>query len=190
MVNTSQWNETELLRSAAGGDKEAFRRLVDKYHPLVAATVIGMLGAGPEAEDIGQETFLRLYSTLNRFRGEASVGTYLTRIAMNLSLNEIRRRKRLAFFGIRLSKSDEFQKLDGQAEAEFRDFHQSIERAILRLEPAFRAVAVLCWMDGHTFQEAAAILEIPIGTALSRLHRARKLVRAWLTPNKEDGRHG
>jgi len=70
----------------------------------VAATVIGMLGHCPEAEDIGQETFIRFYKSLDKFRGDASVGTYLTRIAINLSLNEIKRRRRQRKFFF--SKSD------------------------------------------------------------------------------------
>ena len=68
-----------------------------RYESKVAATVVGMLGAGNEADDVGQETFIRFYNALKNFREEASVGTYITRIAINLSLNELRRRKRRRF---------------------------------------------------------------------------------------------
>ncbi|MDH5745133.1 MAG: helix-turn-helix domain-containing protein, partial [Candidatus Aminicenantes bacterium] len=77
-------NEQELVRAAKNGDKNAFKELIKKYEHQVAATVIGMLGNCPEAEDVGQETFIRLYQSLDKFRGEASLGTYLTRIAINL----------------------------------------------------------------------------------------------------------
>jgi RNA polymerase sigma-70 factor, ECF subfamily len=182
--------EKELLQSAAAGDREAFRLLVEKHHSLVAATVIGMLGHGPESEDIGQEAFLRMHAALKGFRGEASIGTYLTRIAMNLCLNEIRRRKRRARFDFRFSKSEPPRTSDGRTEIESMSFQDSIRRAILRLEPEQRSTVVLCWMDGHTARDAADILGIPIGTVLSRLHRARKNLRQWLAPEMEDKHHG
>jgi len=75
-------DEKKLISLARDGNKDAFRELVTKYEPQIAGTVIGMLGPGPEAEDIGQETFIRLYRSLPKFRGESSFSTYLTRIAI------------------------------------------------------------------------------------------------------------
>ena len=82
------------MARASAGDAAAFRQLVDRYQPIVASVVIGMLGAGDDAEDVGQETFIRFYAALTQFRGDASLSTYLRRIAMNLSLNALKRRKR------------------------------------------------------------------------------------------------
>ncbi len=79
---------------APEGDEEAFRCLVERYEGAVAATVIGMLGPGGEVDDVGQEVFVRFYRALDRFRGDSSLKTYLTRIAINLSLNELKRRRR------------------------------------------------------------------------------------------------
>src|SRR4051812_20075618 len=76
----------ELLQLARDGDERAFRELVERYEPAVASVVVGMLGAGDDADDVGQETFIRFYRALGSFRGEASLKTYLRRIAMNLSL--------------------------------------------------------------------------------------------------------
>jgi RNA polymerase sigma-70 factor (ECF subfamily) len=176
--------DATLLDAARNGDRNAFRLLVDKYHGQVAATVIGMLGPAPEARDVGQETFVRFYQALGRFRGEATVGTYLTRIAMNLCLNEIRRRRRHA----RLREAaweHGARSVDGRDDAEARDFREKTHAAVLRLDPEFRAVVVLCWMEERTAREAAEILGIPLGTALSRLHRARQSLRAWLDPEEE-----
>ena len=86
--------DTALIDRARAGDEAAFRGLVERYESQVAATVVGMLGPGDEADDVGQETFVRFYQALSKFRGEAALGTYLTRIAMNLSLNAIKRRQR------------------------------------------------------------------------------------------------
>ncbi|SVD24097.1 uncharacterized protein METZ01_LOCUS376951, partial [marine metagenome] len=77
--------DTAFIDRAREGDETAFRVLVERYEPQVAATVVGMLGPGDEADDVGQETFVRFYRALAKFRGDAALGTYLTRIAMNLS---------------------------------------------------------------------------------------------------------
>ena len=86
-------SDEELLRSARAGDEEAFRSLVERYEHKVAATVIGMLGPGDEADDVGQETFIRFYRAMGNYRGEARLGTYITRIAINLSLKALKRRR-------------------------------------------------------------------------------------------------
>jgi DNA-directed RNA polymerase specialized sigma24 family protein len=83
-----------LLDAARKGDHEAFKALVISHESQVAATIIGMLGRCSEAEDIGQETFMRFYKALDHFKGESQLGTYLIRIAINLSINELKRRQR------------------------------------------------------------------------------------------------
>ena len=86
-----------LSKLVERGDEVELRynfEIIKKYEGQVAATVIGMLGHVPEVEDVGQETFIRFYRSLPTFRGDASAGTYLTRIAINLCLNELKKRKR------------------------------------------------------------------------------------------------
>ena len=87
-------SDAELLARARAGDDRAFAALVERYEGAVAATAIGMLGAGEDADDVGPETFIRFHRALDRFRGESSLKTYLVHIAMNLSLNALRRRRR------------------------------------------------------------------------------------------------
>ena len=94
MPHAAQPPDEELLARAGNGDHGAFRMLVERYEGRVAATVIGMLGPGQEADDVGQETFIRLYESLDTFRGDAKLSTYITRIAINQSLKALRRRKR------------------------------------------------------------------------------------------------
>ncbi len=84
----SDEDDRSLVDRAQSGDEQAFRILVERYEGAVAATVIGMLGHG--AGDVGQEVFVRFYRSLSRFRGEAAVKTYLTRIAINQSLNALK----------------------------------------------------------------------------------------------------
>jgi RNA polymerase sigma-70 factor (ECF subfamily) len=90
--------EVDLVRASLNGDKNAFGEIVNRYQKMVARTVKGMLGDSVFAEDIGQEVFINLYYSLSEFRGEAKLSTYIQKIAVNLTLNEIKRRKR--FFSL------------------------------------------------------------------------------------------
>jgi len=174
--------DEELIRRAREGDDEAFRGLVRRYESLVAGTVIGMLGQCPEADDVGQETFVRLYRSLKNFRSESKLGTYLTRIAINLSLNELKRRNRRKklFFQ---KPIDEIHDLpDENAHAESNEDREIVQQAIGKLEAKFRLVVVLRLIDGYSTEETAKILKIPIGTVLSRLARGQKKLRTLLKP--------
>lgn len=91
-------SDEKLIEAILAGNDNAFKEIVRRYEARVAATVFGMLGKCAEAEDVGQETFIRFYNSLKNFRGDSAVGTYLTRIAINLSLNELKRRKRSSMF--------------------------------------------------------------------------------------------
>jgi RNA polymerase sigma-70 factor (ECF subfamily) len=185
-VNTetmSGSSDDQLVEAARDGDSAAFKELVKRYESRVAATVVGMLGNTAEADDVGQETFIRFYRALKSFRGESSVGTYLTRIAINLSLNELKRRKR--FFSV-FSRSAEDDDLPEMKDPKATDFgfeeKEVVQWALQKLNPEFRSVLVLRLIDGYSTEETAAILKIPLGTALSRLARAQKKMREILTP--------
>lgn len=175
----------ELLHAARAGDAGAFRLLVERYEPVVASTVTGMLGPGDDAEDVGQETFIRFYRSLHRFREESSVKTYLRKIAMNLALNALRRRNR---FRLRfLSRDRPGEALDepsveGGAELDAAEVRTLVQGAIARLGPRHRPVVVLRMIDGCSTRETAEILGIPEGTVLSRLARAMKTLEAHLAP--------
>jgi RNA polymerase sigma-70 factor (ECF subfamily) len=175
-------NEQDLIASARNGDNDAFKEIVKKFESRVAATVIGMLGHCPEAEDIGQETFVRLYQSLHKFRGESSLGTYLTRIAINLSINEIRRRGRHR--KIYLTNSEEkIEKIaDTYNHNEQKEMSELIQTGLQKLPAKFRSVIVLRLIDGYSTEETAKILNLPVGTVLSRLSRAQMKLKKILTP--------
>lgn len=148
----------------------------------MAATVIGMLGYCTEADDVGQETFIRFYQSLNKFRGESSIGTYLTRIAINLSLNEIKKRQRRR----ELHLSSENEKMenvpDDSDRKNLKELKEIVHTGIQKLNPKYRSIIVLRLMQGYTTRETAQILNLPIGTVLSRLARAQMQLKKILTP--------
>ncbi len=174
-------SDEELIKAVLRGNTEAFRELVKRYEPRIAATIIGMLGQCPEAEDVGQETFIRFYKNLRNFRGDSSVGTYLTRIAINLSLNEIKRRKRRQTFFKR--ESNEVCNIpDEKTSRAYDDEKELVHWAIQKLEPKFRTVIILRLIDGYSTSETAEILGLPLGTVLSRLARAQQKLKEILLP--------
>ncbi|MCU0287638.1 MAG: RNA polymerase sigma factor [Acidobacteria bacterium] len=157
-----------------------------KYEHLVAKTVISMLGSGPEAEDTGQETFIRFYRSLNQFKGDSSISTYITRIAINLSLNELKRRKLKAkiFFHKHNSQTDEelFNSLTDKNNNHSTEIAQTVQKGLDLLDANSRAVIVMRLIHGYSTAETAKILKLPLGTVLSRLTRAQKKLKTILQP--------
>jgi len=170
-----------LIREARKGDDQAFKEIVRRYEPKVAATVIGMMGGGPEAEDVGQEVFVRFYTRLDHFQGASALGTYLTRIAINLSLNALKKRKRRR--SLFWEKSVEAYAVPSDNSVLPYDEKRAIVRQMLqRLSPEFRSVIVLRIMEGYSTRETAEILNIREGTVLSRLARGQRKMKTWLMP--------
>ena len=183
--------ERLLVARARAGDAAAFRQLVERYQPIVASVVIGMLGAGDDAEDVGQETFIRFYAALAQFRGDASPSTYLRRIAMNLSLNALKRRKRS---WLRLISRDASPAALHEPPVEAYDAERSeridvVRRAVAQLNEKQRAVVVLRLLDGLSTNETAAILELPPGTVMSRLSRGMAELERLLAPYAKGDEH-
>lgn len=177
----SSSDENELIRSSLEGDKNAFGEIVTRYQGMVARTVKSMLGDSVFSEDIGQEVFIKLYYSLSEFRGEAKLSTYIQKIAVNLTLNEIKRRKR--FFSMFSQKGNsemyEFEFAD-QDEAERKDAREIVDKALMKMEPKFRIILTMRMLQGYSTKETAEILNLPLGTVLSRLSRAQEQLRGIL----------
>jgi RNA polymerase sigma-70 factor (ECF subfamily) len=174
--------DNELIVAAQRGDLEAFGKLVERYERRVAGTVIGMIGDCDEADDVGQETFIRFYQSVKRFRGESKLETYLTRIAINLCLNELKRRKRHQLLFVRSSSAPEAEESYQVPEHDQHDQKHIVDRALQELKPEFRSVVVLRLIEGYSTEETARILKIPVGTVLSRLARAQEKLKQHLKP--------
>ena len=174
-------DEADLVRASIEGDRYAFEEIVNRYQKVVARTVKGMLGDSVFSEDIGQEVFIRLYHSLSEFRGESKLSTYIQRIAINLTLNEIKRRKR--FFSMFSQKGNnelyEFEIADTENE-ERVEAKEIVNKALMSLEPKFRIILTMRMLQGYSTKETAEILNVPLGTVLSRLSRAQEQLKGIL----------
>jgi RNA polymerase sigma-70 factor (ECF subfamily) len=174
-------DENALVKSSLEGDKNAFGEIVKRYQGMVARTVKSMLGDSVFSEDIGQEVFIKLYYSLPEFRGEAKLSTYIQKIAVNLTLNEIKRRKR--FFSMFSQKGNsemhEFEIAD-QDDAERKDTREIVGKALMKMEPKFRIILTMRMLQGYSTKETAEMLNMPLGTVLSRLSRAQEQLRGIL----------
>ncbi|MCX6255392.1 MAG: RNA polymerase sigma factor [Bacteroidia bacterium] len=178
------YNVTEdnvLVHASVDGDKKAFGEIVTRYQKMVARTVKGMLGDSVFAEDIGQEVFIKLYYSLSEFRGEAKLSTYIQKIAVNLTLNEIKRRKR--FFSMFSQKGNnemyEFEVADHDTE-ERKEASEIVNKALMAMDPKFRIIVTMRMLQGYSTKETSEILDLPLGTVLSRLSRAQEQLKRIL----------
>jgi RNA polymerase sigma-70 factor, ECF subfamily len=156
--------------------------LVRRYEKQIAKTIYAILGDCPENDDVGQEVFIRFYKSLHQFRGECRLSTYLTRIAINLALNELkRRRRRHGIFAFTLDQAKDLTHSD-ENPVESKELHQLFHDAVHSLPEKYRLVIVLRLIDQYSVNETAQVLEIAAGTVMSRLARAQDLLRRKLSP--------
>lgn len=180
-------NEIELVKLAKDGDKLAFTALIMRYEEQVVKTATGMLGKCQEADDVSQETFIRFYQSLDDFKCRSGVRTYITRIAINLSLNEIKRRKRKdILFTKGNDKIEQIPDNNFSHHLESDDIKEVVNKAMQLLEPKYRSVIVLKLIDGYSTKEISEILSIRKSSVLTRLSRAQEKLRNILKFYKED----
>ena len=184
MTLPTEESDDQVIAAILGGDTAAFAVIAERYEDVVARTVIAMLGVGDEAEEAGQVTMIKLYRNLEQFKKEASLKTYVTKIAMNTALDALRRRKRTLKRFLSLSEDNEdfyptslTDACDNAVDIENR---QLVAIALSRLKPEFRSVVVLRLMHGYSSMEVASMLNISQGAVFSRLSRARGQLKEFL----------
>ena len=183
-------SDHQLIEAAKSGDEAAFGEIMNRYRSPITNYLYRFLNDYEEAVDLAQETFVRVYFAIDRYHTGFAFSTYIYRIATNLAISEIRRRKRrklLSLTGLFQSEDDtqvEFQPADTRpiADAELVDDERSkiIGKAIAALPEKYRIPVVLRDIDGRTYEEIAEIMELGLGTTKSRISRGRGLLKEKL----------
>jgi RNA polymerase sigma-70 factor (ECF subfamily) len=172
-------NETELVTRAQNGDRNAFSELVRTHTHGVLNVIYHMCGDMQIAEDAAQETFIQAWLRLSSYRPRTSLRNWLYRIAVNMAIDMLRKEKRILPDAVEdLSLTDSGPGPETLATNSERT--EMIQEAVLALPEASRAVLVLREYEGLSYQEIAEALDIPVGTVMSRLNYARKLLREKL----------
>ncbi len=183
----------ELVELAGEGERSAFRELVERYQRRVLAVVMGMLHDREAALDVTQETFIKAYRSIGRFKGDASFYTWLYRIAVNLAIDYQRREWRKPIIeagrpgGIESGgedlldrQKDESPGGDPFQAAKDSELRARVRQAIDELTPDHKAVILLREVDGLSYEEISRVMQCSKGTVMSRLHYARKKLQARL----------
>jgi RNA polymerase sigma-70 factor (ECF subfamily) len=180
--------ELELVERSKGGDLAAFEELVVMYQKQVYNLGYRMMGSEEDACDMAQEAFLKAFRSIRKFNGKSSFGTWVYRIAVNVCIDELRRRKKVKLYPV--VHNDNPETGSGklitdtgdlpEERIERQETRKQVQRAINRLAEDYRAKIILRDIQGRTYQEIAEILDINIGTVKSRISRARQSLKEEL----------
>jgi RNA polymerase sigma-70 factor (ECF subfamily) len=183
-------DDNALVERCRTGDIAAFEPLVEKYRQRVWRLALQLVRDREEAWDISQEAFIRAFQSLGSFRGQSAFYTWLFRIVVNLATDRVRQRaaRGRAFGTERVPDEDWDRAMPDEvsaspAEEALRSEQRArIERALEALPEHFRTIIMLSDIEGLAYREIAEVLDVPMGTVMSRLHNARKRLKQVLGP--------
>jgi len=185
-------DEVEWARAAAGGDKAAFARLVEKHKQSVHGLCFRLLGGGEEARDAAQEAFVRAYTGIRDFDPRQPFAAWVLRIARNHCIDLLRRRRPMLALaaegrsddgpetGVAPELPDHFA-VSGEQRVQEGEAQRDLERAVAALPRRYREVIALFHIQHKSYVEIAQALGVPMGTVMTWLHRARKELKAQLS---------
>lgn len=183
--------ERDLINRSQAGDRDAFGELVALYKDKIYTLAYRMLGSREEAEDVAQETFIRLYSHLHRYNEAYRLSTWLFRIANNLSIDRLRRfhrnKKELSLDagiqgteGLALYDSISDHSPTPEQSILQNEVEERVKEAIMSLAPKYRSIMILKYIEDLSIQEISEIVGLPEATVKTRLHRGREALRKKL----------
>jgi len=189
----SSADDKSLVQAAQKGDMGAFEELVARHRDKIYARAYSMMRNEEEAIDLSQEAWVKAWQRLKQFQGESSFGTWMTRIVINLCLDQLRRHKRQRAESIEAMDEESggverhmpvvtVNPTEGLERVELR---QRIDQALSQLSSAHRTAIVLCEFEGMEYKEIAKAMECSIGTVMSRLFYARRKMAALLSDLKK-----
>ena len=190
-------SDEEVVRRIIEGERALFEILMRRYNQRLYRLAVSVMGDASEAEDVLQESYVRAFYAFSTYSGAGSVGAWLARIVRNEAIDRVRarasRRSHVAIEADLGGQSEEDETnvahdsleslADPQALAQDAELRGLLERAVQRLPEQFRTAFVLREVEGLSVEETAEYLGIPSATVKTRDHRARKLLRAYLSEN-------
>lgn len=179
-------NDQQLIRDCLAGRTEAFGQLVVRYQDRLYNTLVQVLGSADDARDVAQDAFVHAYQKLSTFEGRSQFYSWLFRIALNAAVSEKRRTRRMCASVEAVREQQGLEPADSHPENQPSYFLELSERqamvtsALAELSVEFRTALVLKEMEGLKYEEIAEIVDCPVGTVRSRIHRARNELRQKL----------
>jgi RNA polymerase sigma-70 factor (ECF subfamily) len=182
-----------LIAETLAGQTAAFGKLVEKYQDRLFNTVVHLAGNVEDARDVVQEAFVQAFVKLDTFRGSSAFYTWLYRIAFNISAGQRRKHRPVGSIDRKGEQIglDPMDNGNGPVEQlEQEECCQQVRRALRRLTDEHRKILVLREIDGCNYETIAGILDLPVGTVRSRLHRARMQLREELEGGRRKAEGG
>ena len=186
-------DDAALASLAAQGDQDAFARIMRRYNQRLYRLAVSVMGDASEAEDVLQESYVRAFYAFATYTGAGSLGGWLARIVRNEAIDRLRARdSRRSHVAIEADLGEQGEQpreeqtnvmIDPQALAANAEWQRLLEQAIQRLPEQFRTAFVLREVEGLSVEETAEYLGIPAATVKTRDHRARNLLRTYLSEN-------
>jgi len=185
-------SDREVVELAKAGKEAAYRELLRRYERPVFSLIYRMVRHRALAEDLAQETFVKVLNALDTYRPEYKFSSWIFKIANNAAIDQLRRREldTLSLDGAPDARTpDEVSATALQAadhsespleELESRETGTAIERAIGRLRPEYRTCILLRHVEGRSYEEIAEVMDLPLGTVKTYIHRARIELREYL----------
>ena len=189
-------SDQQVVVFAQEGREDAYRELIRRYERPVYSLIYRMVRDNETSEDLAQETFIKVLNNINRYRPEFKFSSWLFKIANNITIDHLRRRQLDtisiegapdAVTGERMRATAVAVASGGESpleELESRELGASIEEAIAKLRPEYRACIILRHVEDYSYDEIAEIVKLPLGTVKTYIHRARQELREHLVDLK------
>jgi RNA polymerase sigma-70 factor, ECF subfamily len=177
-------NDEVLITLVHQGEQGAYRILVERYQERIRNLIYSIFHEQQVVDDLSQEVFIKAYEALPQFRFQSSFYTWLYRIAVNKSRDELRKRKVRRWFSLQTMLESGDKELGSKIVVEQRDneLQELLAAGLKTLPEKYRIAIILKDVDGLSYEEIAEIMECEIGTVKSRLSRARAMLRKVLEP--------